>query len=388
MPKPVLLTLRCLGFGTAASLLPTWALAQAGIPDLAGFMPLAPEWAVIGHVLGGAVLAFFMMALLMLRARLRQHLTLIDELLLGVLLFAGLSFGVAGIVGDPNAWAGGGLPGLSIALPALLLGWRCHARGRPGAAPLLAAALLAGVVPVWSALSGFPALSLVQMPPWSGLAGVFATLTFLMLTLPLARPSEASRRRMPSTQPVTRSDPGVDASVGRPDVATVGLAQATRPMLVERVEQGIARARRAEVGLALLWVEVRGMPDIERLLGADVADRLLNTISERLDRHLRVESMLARTGQYSFGAVCEAVTDIDEVMGVISGLRAALMAPCALGDGDIAINASFGHAMYPADGADAAALCRAAARRAARTARADMRGRAVNQPGTLLRKVS
>lgn len=384
-------TLHCRWLGYASSLFPILPLctvgqAHAGIAGLDGFIPPAPDWAVIGHLSGGALLALFMVSLLMLRARLRPRFALVDELLLGLLLLIGLAVGVVGLLSDPSAWPGGSLSGLLIAVPALLLGWRCHRRDRPGAATLLAGACVASVVPLWSALSGFAALAVPPMPPWSGLAGLIATLSFFVLILPLALSHQLSRRLAPTTSVRAGTAGGIPA--GMPGVAAVGLSAATRPMLLERVEQGIARARRAEVGLALIWIEVQGMPDVERLLGEEVADRLLDTISDRLDRHLRVESMLARTGQYSFGAVCEAVTDIDEVLGIIAGLRDALLAPCDLGDGDIVINASFGHALFPADGADAAVLSRVAARRALRTAKTAMAGRPGGVASPRLRKVS
>lgn len=340
--------------------------------------------------MGGALLMLFVIAFGWSHRSLSRRLGVVDHLLWGSLWLAGVGGIVLSLIRGLGDAQGVTHVALAISVPSVLLAWRNLSRALPGSGLFAAAACVAALAPAWMIVS--TSFDVVPVPPvWLPGLGAALALALIALRLPFSIAQDAPRAApgrggtspdAPVAEPVVR-----DAQHAASTAAAAAPARATRVMLTERIEQGIARARRADVPLALVWVDIHA-GDIDRLLGEEVTDRLLNTVAERLDRHLRVESMLARTGEYSFGAVCEAVTDIEEVLGIIAGLRDALVVPCDLGDGEIAIDASFGHAMFPFDGVDAAALSRVAARRAARTTKAVAPGRARAEGKTHLRKVS
>lgn len=372
----------------AWALAPWAGIARAEEADLL-LVRYADSFAQLGYVAGGAFLMLFAIALGWSHLALSRRLGVFDHFLWGSLWITGVGGILLSLIRGPGDGQGLTQVALAVSVPAVLLAWRSMRRALPGSGLFAAAACVAALAPAWMNLaSSFNVMPV--LPVWFSGLGAALALALIALRLPFSIVRDARH-----VSPV-RSGIALDAPANAPfdgDVSTAppmiapAPVQATRIMLTERMEQGIARARRADVPLALVWVDIHA-DHIDRLLGEEVTDQLLNTVAERLDRHLRVESMLARTGEYSFGAVCEAVTDLDEVMGIIAGLRDALAAPCNLGDGEIAIDASFGHALFPFDGVDAAALSRVAARRAARTARAVVRGRTSAEPRVPLRKVS
>lgn len=366
--------------------------AASARADEAGLlMPLRAEagLAPLGYVAAGALLMLFAIALGWSHRSLSRRLDAVDHVLWGSLGLAGVGGIMLSLIRGLGDAQGLTQVALAISVPAVLLAWRSVSRALPGSGLFAAAACVAALTPAWMIFTS--SFDTVPVPPvWFPGLGAALALALIALRLPFSIARDAHRAtpgRGGGSPDVPVAVPIAPGSQHAASTVTPAAVRATRVMLTERIEQGIARARRADVPLALVWVDIHA-DDIDRLLGEEVTDRLLNTVAERLDRHLRVESMLARTGEYSFGAVCEAVTDIEEVLGIIAGLRDALVVPCDLGDGEIAIDASFGHAMFPFDGVDAAALSRVAARRAARTTKAVAPGRARAEGKAHLRKVS
>lgn len=265
---------------------------------------------------------------------------------------------------------------------------RCRAGGLPGGGVFALAGLSAIVGPVWMALEGEGAL--VSDIGWLvSVGGIVLALNMLGLPLlwAISRTGvgDASGSETPPGMNSTetcgpeqfrgelfeQATPDPAPAVGEGASRSVGLA--TPVMLLERLGQGMRRSGRANVPLALLWVDVRSTPEVVRLFGDDAGEELLAEVARRLDEALRLESSLSRTGAHCFAAVCEAVTDLDEVLAIMSRLREKLSLPCELSDGAIRIDASFGHALFPQDGTDVKSLCRIAARRARGAVRRESR---------------
>lgn len=351
------------------------AVAAEAAPGAALLQSLAladPTW--WNAAVAAAMVSF---ALLFGRAFIEMggRLAPFDRALWRGVLVAGVGAGGALLIAGESH--GAMLPGCAAVLAFLLAiaGWRCRAAGVAGGPVFGLAALGALAGPAWGVSQGAE-VSGASAVHVATAAGIIVALTMLGVPLLLAiglrsRAGEPAAGVRPSAVPdddVPRG-PGSDRD-GLPAPANaapaVGRASglATSAMLRDRIERGMQRSARAEVPLAVVWIEVRSAPEVARLFGDEAGEELLAAVSRRLDEALRLESSLAKTGAQSFAAVCEAVADLDEVLAIMNKLREQLALPCELSDGAIRIDASFGHAMFPQDATDARGLCRIAARRA------------------------
>lgn len=338
--------------------------------------------------IGGGVMMLFAFLFGRGLVEMADRLPRFDRLLWRVVLIVGIGAGGAVLTADRWPPLTLLLCASGLAFVAALTAWRCRVVGVAGGGVFGVAALSALAGPAWLALNGVEAmLAETALPALEG--GVVVAL--LMLGVPLWF---AIARRPDAGEPDALAAPaGVAGDEGRahrlpqrelrllpevnPGRARVTpsdfSALATPGMLFERLDRGIHRSVRANTMLAVLWVDVRSAPEVARLFGDDAGEELLTAVSRRLDEALRLESTLARTGKHSFAAVCEAVTDLDEVLAIMGKLREKLILPCELSDGAIRIDASFGHALFPQDGSDTRTLCRTAARRARGAGRREVR---------------
>jgi diguanylate cyclase (GGDEF)-like protein len=141
-----------------------------------------------------------------------------------------------------------------------------------------------------------------------------------------------------------------------------------RGHFLERVEGELARARRDNRRLALLFLDLDGFKQINDTLGHATGDALLKAVAARLKDNLRAGDVMARPtsrdptmhyarlGGDEFTILLSDVKDIEYVKMIARRTQAVLSRPFHVGDDDIAMSASIGIAIFPEDGADAAAL--------------------------------
>jgi diguanylate cyclase (GGDEF)-like protein len=135
---------------------------------------------------------------------------------------------------------------------------------------------------------------------------------------------------------------------------------ANRTLLAERVEDALARARRAGSKLAVLCLDLDGFKAVNDLHGHAVGDSLLREVASRLQRSVRDIDTVARLGGDEF-----VVLQIDPVQPrsarqMADRLVAILAEPCDLGIEDTRpmVTASIGVALFPDDGATVDELLR------------------------------
>ncbi|MDO8202127.1 GGDEF domain-containing protein, partial [Conexibacter sp. JD483] len=87
-----------------------------------------------------------------------------------------------------------------------------------------------------------------------------------------------------------------------------GLANST--MLLEQLEQAIARARRAGRPVALLHVDLDDFEQVNETYGRAVGDELLCAVARCLQANVRDGDVVARIGSDEFGVVIESAADI------------------------------------------------------------------------------
>jgi diguanylate cyclase (GGDEF)-like protein/PAS domain S-box-containing protein len=141
-----------------------------------------------------------------------------------------------------------------------------------------------------------------------------------------------------------------------------------RGHFLEQVDTELARARRDDRRLALLFLDLDGFKQINDSLGHATGDALLKSVAARLRENLRAGDVMARPtpgdavlhyarlGGDEFTILLPDVKDIEFVKMIARRTQTVLSRPFQVGQEEISISASIGIAIFPEDGADAAAL--------------------------------
>lgn len=131
-----------------------------------------------------------------------------------------------------------------------------------------------------------------------------------------------------------------------------------RALLNDRVCHDIARARRANGALALLFLDLDRFKNVNDSLGHEVGDELLKAVAERLRSRLREEDTIARLGGDEFVVCLPDVKEPDEVADVAASILTELGKPYLIADHALHADASIGIALFPRDGASVEMLMR------------------------------
>jgi diguanylate cyclase (GGDEF)-like protein/PAS domain S-box-containing protein len=132
-----------------------------------------------------------------------------------------------------------------------------------------------------------------------------------------------------------------------------------RALLLDRLRQGMARARRDGTTLAVLFCDMDDFKYVNDTLGHDAGDRLLSALAPRLAAALRTTDTLARFGGDEFVALCEGLTGPAEVIVVAERLLDAAADAVDLGGTEFVPTASIGIALAASGGdSDPEALLR------------------------------
>jgi diguanylate cyclase (GGDEF)-like protein/PAS domain S-box-containing protein len=151
-----------------------------------------------------------------------------------------------------------------------------------------------------------------------------------------------------------------------------------RRRLEEQLETAIWNARSGNDTVALLFVDLNGFKSVNDGLGHAAGDEVLQSVARTLRGRLRRGDLLARLGGDEFLVALlglDPATAAREAQRVAGELVAEVSAPVVLSDQEIAVGASVGIGIYPADGEEFATLLHSAdldmyARKAAAAGRA------------------
>jgi diguanylate cyclase (GGDEF)-like protein/PAS domain S-box-containing protein len=131
-----------------------------------------------------------------------------------------------------------------------------------------------------------------------------------------------------------------------------------RMRLRERLEEALERARRLNQPVAVLSIGLDNFKRVNDSLGHTVGDELLVAMAERLRATTRCNDTVARAGGDTFVVVmpnCGSQEDATRAAGRLSG---KLQTAMHLAERDLTVTASFGLALFPEWGDDAASLLR------------------------------
>lgn len=135
---------------------------------------------------------------------------------------------------------------------------------------------------------------------------------------------------------------------------------ANRRLLADRVAMAIIHARRNQSVMALLYLDLDGLKQINDSLGHGVGDGLLKTVAQRLAATVREEDTVARLGGDEFVIALWQVSDAAYVAAVASKLIEAVATPCDIEGHRLRVTISAGVAVYPEHGQDMDALMKSA----------------------------
>ena len=123
-----------------------------------------------------------------------------------------------------------------------------------------------------------------------------------------------------------------------------------RLMLADRLEGSIARARRQNEQVGVLFIDIDGFKPVNDSLGHDAGDMLLQQISARLKICVRESDTVARVGGDEFVIILENQLDRQTMLAVANKILQAIRQPFDLPAGECVIGASIGMSVFPEDG--------------------------------------
>jgi diguanylate cyclase (GGDEF)-like protein len=139
-----------------------------------------------------------------------------------------------------------------------------------------------------------------------------------------------------------------------------------RVMFNDRLEHGLAQAKRHGWTLAVMFVDLDKFKSINDLYGHDVGDNVLQTIAARLKENTRDDDTISRHGGDEFLYLLMEALDERDITSIAEKLVNAIQVPCDVRVHDSivtpTIKASIGIAIFPKDGVTTDALVKSADR--------------------------
>jgi diguanylate cyclase (GGDEF)-like protein len=186
------------------------------------------------------------------------------------------------------------------------------------------------------------------------LATVLLALPFLLSGFTLRRWLELRRevRRRQDLEAELQHQAFYDTLTGLPN----------RALFLDRLGHALARTRRVDEGLAVLFLDLDDFKLVNDSLGHAAGDELLRGVAQRLTASLRPGDTAARFGGDEFTVLLEQVADATEAAAIAERLRVALAVPLSVAGRSLVAGVSVGLAgsFVGEDAATASALLQAA----------------------------
>jgi diguanylate cyclase (GGDEF)-like protein len=133
-----------------------------------------------------------------------------------------------------------------------------------------------------------------------------------------------------------------------------------RLLLMDRLDQAMARIRREPGEVAVLYLDLDGFKAVNDRFGHAHGDAVLIETARRLRRCARESDTVARLGGDEFAVVQSAGIQPEAAEALCRRLLEALSAPMVIGGREVEVGASVGAAFGPGDATDPAQLLRLA----------------------------
>jgi diguanylate cyclase len=133
-----------------------------------------------------------------------------------------------------------------------------------------------------------------------------------------------------------------------------------RMLFKDRLEHGIAQAKRHRWILAVMFVDLDDFKSINDTYGHHAGDAVLQNVATRLAHNARNDDTVSRYGGDEFLYLLTPLHEQKDIAMIAAKILKAIQAPCDVRVGDVILNvcleASIGISVFPKDGDSAAAL--------------------------------
>jgi diguanylate cyclase (GGDEF)-like protein/PAS domain S-box-containing protein len=123
-----------------------------------------------------------------------------------------------------------------------------------------------------------------------------------------------------------------------------------RQFFMEFLAQGLARARRKENKLALLFLDLNGFKQVNDTYGHGCGDTLLKEVARRLKDGIRESDIVARLGGDEFTVMMPDLTQTEDVHIVLKKIQEVFETPFMLDGVAVYSATSIGISIFPDDG--------------------------------------
>ncbi|OYT91447.1 MAG: GGDEF domain-containing protein [Burkholderiales bacterium PBB3] len=129
-----------------------------------------------------------------------------------------------------------------------------------------------------------------------------------------------------------------------------------RALFDNRLEHGLAQAKRHGFTLAVMFIDLDGFKAINDKHGHAIGDAVLQSVADRLQENTREDDTVSRYGGDEFLYLLMSIDDDKHVLQIAEKIAEAIQKPCALSVGDVVVKSSIGISIFPKDGSTAADL--------------------------------
>jgi diguanylate cyclase len=126
--------------------------------------------------------------------------------------------------------------------------------------------------------------------------------------------------------------------------------------LLDRLEHAMARARRNDTRVAVLFIDLDGFKQVNDRLGHAVGDQVLQWAARGITSAVREVDTVSRHGGDEFVIVLDGVGDTEGAAVVANKIIAELGRECRAGEHRVRVSASIGISLFPDHGGDASRL--------------------------------
>jgi diguanylate cyclase (GGDEF)-like protein len=126
-----------------------------------------------------------------------------------------------------------------------------------------------------------------------------------------------------------------------------------RTLFADRLSRALAHARRNDLPVALMFVDLDRFKQINDSFGHSAGDDLLRQVAQRLQTCVRDEDTVARLGGDEFALLMPHISGIEGAVQIAERVLATFAAPLTVAEEQVLVTPSLGISIFPQDGADA-----------------------------------